>query len=200
MNTFKIKATVITPISIGNGTQYSPYRDYFISENKVHYIEERKLGDLLAKRESLMDEYIEGVANMEGNRSRFDIKNFIRDSLSINPKEVVKKSLDFNGNALAKLPINSFIKMPNGQPYIPGSSIKGALKTALVYTDLEKTNMGEKWKSGFFQQLERIDFNRRVNERFLQRKLKDQLSELEVLLKKKAEIKNNVGVIERLIL
>ena len=51
MNNFKIKATVITPVSIGSGIQLSPYKDYFISNNKVHYVDENKLieGDIMAK-------------------------------------------------------------------------------------------------------------------------------------------------------
>lgn len=198
MNNFKIKATVITPVSIGSGIQLSPYKDYFISNNKVHYVDEKKLSELLLSKENLMDQYVEGVANMDGNRSRFDLKDFIEHRISVDPFEVVRESVSFNGDANAKLPINGLIKMPNGQPYIPGSSIKGALKTALVYTDLQKTDFGKRWKVDFFKQLENINFNRRVTERGLQQRLKEQLNALEGKLKSKAEISNHSKVFQRL--
>lgn len=199
MNQFKINATVITPISIGNGSELSPYKDYFIDNDKVHYIDENKLSQLVAKDPALMDTYVEGVANMDGNRSNFDLKGFVQNHLSINPLDIVRKSIEFQGNSNAKLPINEAMKTPTGRPYIPGSSLKGAIKTALVYTDLEKTDYGNKWKVDFFRQLERIHFNRYPKESFFRTQLKNQLNELENKLKHKAEIQNKqTNLIERL--
>src|SRR5690554_519136 len=199
MNQFKINATVITPISIGNGSELSPYKDYFIDNDKVHYIDENKLSQLLAKDPALMDSYVEGVANMDGNRSNFDLKGFVQNHLSINPFDLVRNSIEFRGNSNAKLPINEAIKTPTGKPYIPGSSLKGAIKTALVYTDLEKTDFGNKWKEDFFRQLERIHFNQYPKESFLRTQLKNELNELEKTLKHKAEIQNKqTNLIERL--
>lgn len=199
MNQFKINATVITPISIGNGSELSPYKDYFIDNDKVHYIDENKLSQLLAKDPALMDTYVEGVANMDGNRSNFDLKGFVQNHLSINPLDIIRNSIEFRGNSNAKLPINEAMKTPTGRPYIPGSSLKGAIKTALVYTDLEKTDFGNKWKMDFFRQLERIHFNQYPKESFLRTQLKNELNELEKTLKHKAEIQNKqTNLIERL--
>lgn len=200
MKTYKIKATVVTPVSIGDGSQYSPYKDYFIDSGRVCYIDEQKMGNLLTKDDELMTEYVEGVANMEGNRSKFDLRSFIQNRLSVEPGFLIQNEVDFYGNVSSKLPINGFIKTPNGYPYIPGSSIKGAIKTALVYMDLEQTDTGIKWKDNFFRMLSQVDYNRRGYEQFLRRRLKRQLNELEDLLKRKAEKKNNLGFIERLTL
>src|SRR5690625_7452368 len=95
MNNFKIKATVITPVSIGSGIQLSPYKDYFISNNKVHYVDENKLSQLVAKDPALMDTYVEGVANMDGNRSNFDLKGFVQNHLSMDPFDLVRNSIEF---------------------------------------------------------------------------------------------------------
>lgn len=199
MNQFKINATVITPISIGNGSELSPYKDYFIDNDKVHYIDENKLSQLLAKDPALMDAYVEGVANMDGNRSNFDLKGFVQNHLSINPLDIIRNSIEFRGNSNAKLPINEAIKTPTGRPYIPGSSLKGAIKTALVYTDLEKTDFGNKWKSDFFRQLNHVHFNSGLKENHLLKSLKSQIDELERKLKAKAEIQNKqTNLIERL--
>lgn len=200
MKTYKIKATVVTPVAIGDGSQYSPYKDYFIDRGRVCYIDEQKMGNLLTKDDELMTEYVEGVANMEGNRSRFDLRNFIQNRLSVEPDLLIQNKIKFYGNVLSKLPINGFIKTPNGYPYIPGSSIKGAIKTALVYTDLEKTDAGIEWIDNFFRMLSQVDYNRRGYERVLRRKLENQLNELEDMLKKKAEKRNNLGCIDRLTL
>lgn len=199
MNQFKINATVITPISIGNGSELSPYKDYFIDNDKVHYIDENKLSQLLAKDPALMDSYVEGVANMDGNRSNFDLKGFVQNHLSINPLDIIRNSIEFRGNSNAKLPINEAMKTPTGKPYIPGSSLKGAIKTALVYTDLEKTDFGNKWKVDFFRQLNHVHFNSGLKENHLLKSLKSQIDELERKLKAKAEIQNKqTNLIERL--
>jgi len=200
MKTYKIKATVVTPFSIGDGSQYSPNKDYFIDKGNVCYIDEQKMGELLAKDDELMTEYVDGVVNMEGNRSKFDLKSFIQNRLFVKPEQFIQTELDFYGNELSRLPINGFVKTPNGQPYIPGSSIKGAIKTALVYMDLEKTNTGEKWKENFFRMLSQVNYKRRGYEQFLRRKLKSQLNELEEMLKRKAEKRNSLGFIDRLTL
>lgn len=199
MNQFKINATVITPISIGNGSELSPYKDYFIDNDKVHYTDENKLSQLLAKDPALMDSYVEGVANMDGNRSNFDLKGFVQNHLSMDPFDLVRNSIEFRGNSNAKLPINEAIKTPTGRPYIPGSSLKGAIKTALVYTDLEKTDFGNKWKEDFFRQLNHVHFNSGLKENHLLKSLKSQIEELERKLKAKAEIQNKqTNLIERL--
>ncbi len=143
MNLFKIKATVITPVSIGNGHQLSPYKDYFIKDGFVHYIDTNKLGQLLAEDEELMDEYVEGVANMEGNRSKFDIYSFIKNNLKVNPKEITKRTLFYLGEKTnRKLYIQEITKAPIGYPYLPGSSIKGALKTAYLFEYLINDSQG----------------------------------------------------------
>lgn len=137
MKTYKIKATVITPVSIGNGQQLSPYKDYFIKNGLIHYIDTNKLGQLLAKDDELMDEYVEGVANMEGNRSRFDIYNFINLRLKKEPVDIVKAKAPFIGERnIRKLPVQEICKTPKGDGYIPGSTIKGSIKTALLFNSL----------------------------------------------------------------
>lgn len=195
MNVYNVKATVITPVSIGNGNQLSPYKDYFIKDGLIHYIYTEKLGIHLVKNEELMDEYVEGVANMNGNRSKFDLLQFIEDKLDLRSSEITRNTLYFYGDPSSKLPINAFIKSPNHQPYIPGSSLKGAIKTALVYTDLEKTPKGENWRKHFFEQLSQINFRDKRD----MWKLDALTQDLEKLLKEKAEIQKK-GVTERMII
>lgn len=193
MNTYNVKATIITPMSVGNGSQYSPYKDYFIRDGMVHFVDTEKLGRNLSKSEDLMDEYVEGVANMDGNRSRFNLLHFLEKKLQIDSAEIIQRSIDFYGDPNSKLPINGFLKTPNNEPYIPGSSIKGAIKTALVYTDLEKILRGEEWKRQFFNKLSQID----LRDKKETGKLKEITKELEIFLKEKAEVKVE-DTIERL--
>src|SRR5690625_7902812 len=138
MKTYKIKATVVTPFSIGDGSQYSPNKDYYIDKGNVCYIDEQKMGELLAKDDELMTEYVDGVVNMEGNRSKFDLKSVIQNRLFVRREQFIQTELHFNGNELSRLPINGFVKTPNGQPYTPCSSINGAMQSAWVDLGLEK--------------------------------------------------------------
>lgn len=169
MKTYKIKATVVTPLSIGDGSQYSPYKDYFIENGMVHYIDQRKLGELLTKDDRLMDEYVEGVANMEGNRSRFDIKSFINDRLRCDVSSVVKSSIIYDGLHIAnKLPIHGICKTPKGHPYLPGSSVKGALKTAALYNFLEKDVAGEELSKKILEEPYKKEITKELEDKLTQ--------------------------------
>jgi CRISPR-associated protein Csm5 len=111
-----------------------------IDGGQVCFIDKKKMVEkIMAKGDACLDSYIYGVANGFDNsltRSEFDLKTFLTDN-EIN--DVVSSKCKLVGKTDAKLPIKGVIKSPLGEPYFPGSSIKGALKTVLMYNWL-KTN------------------------------------------------------------
>jgi len=140
--TYKVKLSVISPITIGSGEKLSPYSDYVIDNGFVYIINKNELLNKILLNDNLMEVYIEGISKeMDNNRSNFDLKNFIENSLkeSIEDVTLIKYPLLTN-NTQQKLPIVSIIKTPFSEPYIPGSSIKGAIKTAIIYDWLNRIN------------------------------------------------------------
>ena len=134
--TSKLRITSVTPITIGSGAELSPYADYIIDKEQVYFIDKgRMVKRIMQKGDSYLDRYVYGVANgMDNNRSEFDLKNFLLNHQIVQSiDEVVSSRCPFTGNPENKLPINGIIKSPLSKPYFPGSSIKGALKTILMY-------------------------------------------------------------------
>lgn len=148
----KIKLTIISPLSIGNGVEYSPYRDYVVEGRKLLYLDIHKLEQKIATSERLMDKYVNGIGNgMENNRSNFELKTFLHNDLKSDIHSFCRQELPILSHSpQSKIPIKTTIKTPLGMPYIPGSSIKGALKTVLLYDWLYNEDLSaQQWKDQF---------------------------------------------------
>jgi CRISPR-associated protein Csm5 len=134
--TMNLKITAVTPVAIGSGVELSPYADYVIDGGNVCFIDKKKMVDkIVAKSANLLDRYVYGVANgMDNNRSVFDLKSFLTGNGIVHDMdEIVSSRCTLTGDSDRKLPIRGIVKSPFGEPYFPGSSIKGALKTVLMY-------------------------------------------------------------------
>ncbi len=144
LQTFKVNLTALSPVFIGGGEEavLSPYTDYIKQGNQVVIIDQRKLQDALAKNLPLIDEFVEGIRNFDNNRSLFSLSDFITKRLNIPISDVEQCRLPVEGD-IQKTPIRRFIASA-GRPFIPGSTIKGAIRTAVLLDWLLKTNAGKK--------------------------------------------------------
>ncbi len=144
MEKVKLKITTLTPVAIGSGDELSPYADYVIIGDEVYFIDKKKMVEkIMAKGEKLFDEYVYGVASgidQSKTKSEFDLKEFLCGNRIVQDiEEITSYKCRIEGETKRKLPIKGIIKSPLGEPYFPGSSIKGALKTVLMHNWL-KTN------------------------------------------------------------
>lgn len=143
--TYQIQLTTLTPVCIGTGNKLSPYADYVIDEQhkKIYYIDQELVKNKLANKPNLIDEYVAGVANgMDNNRSRFNLNNFLKNRLDIDAHKEHRLQLDCEATGSKEL--YTIVKNAGLQPYIPGSTIKGAVKTALLYDWLVNDAEGQK--------------------------------------------------------
>lgn len=175
----KLRITTITPVTIGSGVELSPYADYFIDGNMICFLDKKKVHDkIIQKGNQYLDLYVQGVATgmeMNGNnRSEFDLRSFLLNNKIVQSMdEVVSSKCNATIFSNQKLPIKGIIKSPLAEPYFPGSSVKGALKTILMYNwlktnkdadrmieevvkgkEIEK-NREKKWIAGNFDSLEK---------------------------------------------
>jgi CRISPR type III-A-associated RAMP protein Csm5 len=123
---YKIKATVLSPVLIGNGNILNKM-DFIIDHSFLKLcdienipINEDKLFLSIEKYSSLKDILLENKIILS------DIE--YRNKIGINCREE-----NFNK-------IIEQIKDVNNNPYIPGSSIKGSIRTAFLYYFLENDN------------------------------------------------------------
>lgn len=141
IKTFDAIIQTIGPIHIGSG-QVLKKQDYIYDfhKSKVHMINENQLVKVL-KRKNLLNMYQEFLRYPPKNPRENGLKNFLEAHKITQSewKEFISYSESVNqgkkyGNIKPK-PLNDLhlmIRDGQNKVYIPGSSIKGAIKTALV--------------------------------------------------------------------
>ena len=154
---WKMQLTCLTPVHIGNGVSYNPSQYiyepgnrggniYFLNESKwLKYLYEKKVIDLFARdllykinKNDKFNQFniYDWLSSQKNLGTIGKIINELEECSAIYPKEAVY--LDFN-RATQKKSLNDvhpFIRSGNGACYIPGSSIKGVLRTALLIQDM----------------------------------------------------------------
>ncbi|KAB2903597.1 MAG: type III-A CRISPR-associated RAMP protein Csm5 [Anaerolineae bacterium] len=129
---FRLTVTTLTPLHIGTGNTLLRDFDYVTHDGKTWVINEDALADLLADDEDNLTKMAAGRPASELLKS----EDFHADSplfcyvlpgepRSPNPGSVLQEQ----------------IKDPWDRPYIPGSSLKGALRTALFYAGYGGRNL-----------------------------------------------------------
>ncbi len=122
----------LSPLFIGSGKKYSQL-DYIPEGNKIHIINFEKL--LSGVPIEFIDDLTNDInENFQNNIWNKDVQEFL-DHYQMNWKEAIKKSLDLVGS-IGKNEIHQFITSCD-RPYIPGSSLKGALRTAILFDVLK---------------------------------------------------------------
>ena len=160
---YRIKLTTLTPVCIGDGKTINPVTDYIYDRNRnqIHYLNKEKIAERLAGDDEMMDRYMSAIiSNMNNNRTEFDLKNFLEKVLKLSLQDYALYSIE--GKNTKEL--NTIIKNPDRNPYIPGSTLKGAIKTAFLYEWLLDKNNG--WCKRYFQNM-----NDKDEERELKREL-----------------------------
>lgn len=134
---------IITPIHIGDGTKLTA-KDYFFSskEQKAYFFNVRKWHQFIYQH-GLFSAYEKYISNVHDKRNLLtwleehdftleDVKDIITsESLAtVNIINVEKK------NTLND--VNKHVHQLDGSLYVPGSSIKGAFRSAILYVLLKK--------------------------------------------------------------
>lgn len=142
----------VTPVSIGSGDKLSPYSDFVLAGRNVYYVNENEIKRALESKPALMDEYVNGiVSEMDNNRSNFDLFHFLEKKLNLDVKKTATQKIPAEAKGIQQL--STIIKNAGVHPYIPGSSVKGAIRTALLYNWIMDNDDGKKWLYDFIQAL-----------------------------------------------
>lgn len=126
----KASIEIVTPTFIWGGEEYSP-TDYYVDKekNKLYFIDRKKFTEEIIKK-NLFDKFINVSGNIE--KLKEFIKNNFQENMVIDEIDidsVLSKELE---KTLSR-PIKTFIKDKFlFRPYIPGSTIKGIIRTAIL--------------------------------------------------------------------
>jgi len=192
--TLKLRLKTITPTFIGSNqaNELSPYSDFLQESGKVIFIDQNKLEKALANKPGLIDDFVKNIRSSMDNsktRSEFDLKEFIENNLG--DIELIKKYELSTDSDLGKTKIRRFIST-NGYPFIPGSTIKGALRTAIIYDWIINSEQGGKKFNSLIDNIKNLferktDLEKRKSEG--QRLSKEEFEELKSLQKPKEVLK-----------
>lgn len=154
-----IRIKTLTPVSIGTDQAQvlSPYSDFILDRKKIIYLDQKVIERRLQEVPELIDEYVgliyEGMNDSE-TQSNANLRSFIEGKLKLDMATVSKLQIENKGIRLErKTQIVPTIKTA-GLPYIPGSSIKGAIRTALLYWWLMETDKGQKKMDEWAKQIQ----------------------------------------------
>lgn len=158
--TYKIALHTLTPVAIGSdkGEVLSPYMDYVFSDDgrSLHYLDLSKVEQAVMDN-GLLDEYIRQVRVLDNNRSDFTLKPFLTTRFGHDLRPFITTTVRQYGlRNTDKININPAVKNA-GQPYLPGSSLKGALRTAMLYDWLVNTKLGESVLQRNVQKIKELD-------------------------------------------
>ena len=131
---YKIRLNTIGPVFVGNGKELIK-KEYIFNQrtNRVKIIDQTKFFEYLM-RENKVDSYERYILGKSDTLQDWMYKEQISDA---DLCSFTAYEYDCGNIAdLKKKNILTFIKDPYGRPYVPGSSIKGAIRTALLGADI----------------------------------------------------------------
>ncbi len=151
---FQLQLTTLSPVAIRNGETLSPLTDYHIQDTNFYFVDSDKLLEEIAEN-GWLAEFEERVAEYTGNHSEGTetgarekkqfIQKFLKDKeVAINPYLKKETPLLCNIKSEEKwVQLHTTLKGLHGA-YIPASTTKGAIRTAVLYQWLMTCDEGKK--------------------------------------------------------
>jgi len=139
---YNIRLRTISPLHIGTGRLLTSVGEFVSTGSSVNIIDQPALNKLLASREGLLQRYLNHIIEKQENANVFQ---FFKDEAIDGEIKYSRKlplhaqGFDPESNNMLELMIDT-----DGGKYIPGSSIKGALRTLLFAAEILKDSMLKK--------------------------------------------------------
>ena len=168
LKTYQLELKVKGPVFVGSGNEIHKKEYLFLNNNTIGVADGAKLYALANKLHLQSDFEKFMVQDAREDLKRWSMRNHV-------PMNELKKCMKYVENAgdiernKGKMQIMSCIADPYGNPYVPGSSLKGMLRTILLGADILKNNSGYKADA---TQIESDLEDKRKNRNVLSRNIK----------------------------
>ncbi|MFO7153238.1 MAG: type III-A CRISPR-associated RAMP protein Csm5 [Bacillota bacterium] len=123
---FRYEAEILSPLHIGSGDSSRSF-EYLVENNTVAFIDVWKLLNANKNNRGFIDSFYRLI----GEEGRFSWDEVLKYAPKVQLKDFISYEVDILGAQQVGNEIISFIKTA-GRPYIPGSSLKGAFRAALL--------------------------------------------------------------------
>lgn len=143
---FRLKITVLSPLHVGSGERLSP-KSLWIHGGKANVVDEQALFQKVAASPSLLSQFEQFALYPHQS-----LAQFLR-SAHLTPADVALYAIEHLGKQPNKYYF-SHIKVPGcpPQPYLPGSSLKGALRSAFLRSRLVDNPQEQQRAAGLVRQ------------------------------------------------
>ncbi len=143
-----MRLEVLTPTHVGSGEKYSAI-DFVVKGDKVVFIDSMKFFEEIERKGLDAVEVARKIGSGVGS-----VMDYIRDLSNIKMHEV-----HLIGRPPRKKEILMHIKS-RGKPYIPGSSVKGAVRTVLLWKAVKEDGKLLEQTVNYLKNLRNIDFKK----------------------------------------
>ena len=125
-----IRITNLTLVHIGSGETLQKDTDFIVRRNgkdsDIYIIDPDRVGKIIGTDQRVLDQWIASIEKGDTN-SFFDL--FLKRA---KPADYSKRRITNNAGDRRGMTLKEFIHDGTGRPYIPGSSLKGAIRTAII--------------------------------------------------------------------
>jgi len=129
-----VNLEILTPIFIGSGENYYP-QEFFIEDDKLFFIDKDKFHKKIMQ-ENLYDEFLEKSSNI--NKLLGFIDDYADKSVALQEVDIDSEVADELFKSVSRQ-VEAFIKDKfYFTPYIPGSTLKGLIRTAILDYKIDK--------------------------------------------------------------
>lgn len=130
----KLEISTLTPVHIGNGRQLEPKIEFVFGQNNIGIVDEHKVYGLIGHDK--LNAWINAIDHRMG-LIQFLQTYQIRPRLQEVASRLVALDIPVEG-AGRNIKLKEQIHDGTGHPYIPGSSLKGAIRSAIFNTRVRK--------------------------------------------------------------
>ena len=125
-----IRITNLTQVHIGSGETLQKDTDFIVRRNgkdsDIYIIDPDRVGKIIGTDQRVLDQWIASIEKGDTN-SFFDL--FLKRA---KPADYSKRRITNYADDRRGMTLKEFIHDGTGRPYIPGSSLKGAIRTAII--------------------------------------------------------------------
>lgn len=146
--------TTVSPLRVGSGEKLDGKQYYMTGDKKkILILDQRKLIDLLVRKGKL-DDYTDQI------QQGVTLERFFQQNSRVFSLKEIKQAALYSlpvsmSNRLKGKYLHLFQKDCDGQPYIPGSSLKGAIVTALFAVYYEEI-FAEQYRNNYEEAIRRL--------------------------------------------
>lgn len=125
---------LLSPVFIGSGNYYQYGLDYLADDDKVYFLDREKLFSELTKGKGLSEDFFEKSTEFSLSKAREYFKTVNFDNII-----TYKQSIELNAKE-----VTEFMRDGAGEVFIPGSSIKGAIRSIIISDIFKNTAFNDR--------------------------------------------------------